>query len=388
MMRVGVLFGGLSTEKEVSLNSGEYVCARLNRRKYEVVPIFQDSKARLWILPRKLLTQNTTADVEARLEREAQRIKYEDLKSLIDFAFIALHGKYGDDGCIQGLLELLGIPYTGSGVLCSAICMDKYMAHKILAAEGIEVAREIAVSEKLWRSQPDLVIRMIKEEIGFPCVIKPNREGSSVGVNVVETEDQIPAAMESMEIIEGTKDVRKGALHHDTLVLVEEYLMGLEFSCIVLGNDNPKALLPTEIIACRHSSEPRLEDRVFTYKKKYKPGGVEKRTPARVTNATLRRIQDQVLKAYKVLGFENYGRIDGYVVDGEWVKNDGDSPSQAEYVYEGKRVLITDPNTSSGMGPGHLIYPQAAREGLRDSALLDRLIELALEAHSRKRGPL
>jgi D-alanine-D-alanine ligase len=322
------------------------------------------------------------------LERDARRIRYEDLKELIDFAFIALHGKYGDDGCIQGLLELLGIPYTGSGVLCSAICMDKYMAHKILMSEGIEVAKEIAITEKLWRSQPELVIKMIKEEIGFPCVIKPNREGSSIGVNVVHNEDEIPAAMEGTEIEQGLKDVKRGAFHHDTLVLVEEYLDGLEFSCIVLGNENPKVLLPTEIIACRHSSEPKPEDRVFTYKKKYKPGAVEKRTPARVTNATLRRIQEEVLKAYKVLGFKNYGRIDGYVVGGKWVKNEGNSPSYAEHVYDGYRVLITDPNTSSGMGPGHLIYPQAAKEGMRDSQLLDRLIELALEAHSKKRGTL
>ncbi|MCJ7667261.1 MAG: hypothetical protein MUP04_03075, partial [Anaerolineae bacterium] len=149
-MRVGVVFGGASSEREASLASGRQVYMHLNRQKYIPIPIFVDTDNRFWELPKKLTVQNTTSDIIVRLEKEAKRIAYEELKSLIDFAFIALHGKYGDDGYIQGLLELMGIPYTGSGVLASALCMDKPMAHRVLKASQLEVAHEMVVQDADW----------------------------------------------------------------------------------------------------------------------------------------------------------------------------------------------------------------------------------------------
>src|SRR4030042_3985341 len=123
-IRVGVIFGGMSSEREVSLNSGRNVFDNLDRELYEGVPVFMDNEGRLWIIPWQLVSQNTTTEIAAHLAAEARRISYEDLKKEIDFAFISLHGKYGDDGCIQGLLELLKLPYTGPGVLASALGMD------------------------------------------------------------------------------------------------------------------------------------------------------------------------------------------------------------------------------------------------------------------------
>ena len=347
MMRVGVILGGISSEREASLASGRQVCVHLNPQNYTAIPLFMDLQGRLWHIPHKLLIQNTTADIIARLEREAQGVYYEELGSLIDFAFIALHGKYGDDGCIQGVLELLRIPYTGSGVLASAVCMDKFVAHRVLKQAGVEVARELLVEDLDWAENSEAVGKQIVETVGLPCVIKPDREGSSIGVSVVNEESEIDGALEE-------------AFSWDNLALVEEYLSGLEFSCIVLGNDELQPLVPTETAT---------ENEYLTYEDKYMPGQSQKITPARVSKEVLAKIQEEVLKAYKALGMKNYGRIDGFVVDGD-------------------RILITDPNSSSGMSPSSFLFHQAADIGLNPMTLFDRMIELALEAHAAKKGPL
>ena len=346
-MRVGVVLGGISAEREASLASGRQVCVHLNPQKYSVVPLFMDLEGLLWHIPQKLLIQNTTTDVIARLEAEAARVYYEELPSLVDFAFIALHGKYGDDGCVQGVLELLHVPYTGSGVLASAVCMDKYMAHRVLKHAGVEVARELLVEDQDWAEDPQGVRARIVEAVGLPCVIKPDREGSSIGVSVVNEESEIDEAL-------------REAFSWDNLALVEERLEGMEFSCIVLGNDELQPMVPTETATVN----PYL-----TYEDKYMPGQSQKITPARVSKEVLEKIQQEVLKAYRALGMTNYGRIDGFVVDGA-------------------RILITDPNTSSGMNPSSFLFHQAADIGLNPMMLFDRMIELAREAHAAKRGPL
>ena len=223
-LRVGIIFGGMSSEKEVSLNSGRNVYDNMDREQFEPVPVFMEPSGRLWVLPWQLISQNTTTDISERLATEAERIAYEDLKGRIDFAFIALHGKYGDDGCIQGLLELLNIPYTGPGILASAIGMDKDIQQKILRAEGLGVPMSTVVGEREWRENPDAVRQRLIGEFGFPLVTKPVREGSSIGVTVVRKPEGLDAAMAS-------------ALEWDRAVLVEEFLDGTEFSCIVLEDE-------------------------------------------------------------------------------------------------------------------------------------------------------
>ena len=347
LKRVGVILGGISAEREASLASGRQVCVHLNQQRYAAVPLFMDLAGRLWQIPYKLLLQNTTNDIVARLEGEATRVPYEELRSLIDFAFIALHGKYGDDGCVQGMLEMLGIPYTGSGVTASAVCMDKHMAHRLLKQAGLEVARELLVEDLEWEEDPEGGRQRILQVVGLPCVVKPDREGSSIGVSVVREENAI-------------HDALREAFSWDNLALVEERLEGLEFSCIVLGNDDLQPLMPTETAT---------SNEYLTYEDKYMPGQSQKITPPRVSKEVIKSIQDEVLKAYRALGMANYGRIDGFLVDGG-------------------RILITDPNTSSGMSPSSFLFHQAADIGLNPTMLFDRLIELALEAHTGKRGPL
>ncbi|NJN68720.1 MAG: hypothetical protein HC884_19465, partial [Chloroflexaceae bacterium] len=180
-IRVGVLFGGRSSEREVSLASGRQVYHSLNRKTYQGVPLFLDAGGALWRLPDKLVLQNTTSDIAHRVEKEAQRVCYEDLKDLVDVVFIALHGKYGDDGCIQGVLELLDIPYTGSGVLPCAVSMDKSVAHQLLAAAGFEAVREAVVAEHAWNTDAEGITRHLTQHIGFPVSSSPPAKAQASG---------------------------------------------------------------------------------------------------------------------------------------------------------------------------------------------------------------
>lgn len=347
-LRIGILFGGMCSEREVSLNSGRNVYDNLDRERYEPVPLFMDGEGRLWLLPWQLVSQNTTVDISERAEKEAERVPYEDLRKKIDFAFICLHGKYGDDGCIQGLLELLRIPYTGSGVLASAVGMDKALQQKILEAEGIEVPASLAVSGGEWAEDREGVEKRIEETFGYPVVVKPTREGSSVGVAIVGDRASLQSGMEQ-------------ALAWDASALVEEYLDGTEFSAIVLEDGPPRVLSVTEI---------RPQSAFFTYDDKYMPGRCRKFTPPKtIPKETTARIREEVLRAYGALGFRSYGRMDGFVT------KDG-------------RVLITDPNSSSGMAPSSFFFEQAAEAGMLPSMILTELIEGARAIHGKKRGPL
>jgi D-alanine-D-alanine ligase len=348
-VRVGIILGGMSSENEVSLNSGRNVYDNLDRERYVPVPVFMDGDGRLWIIPWQLISQNTMVDVSEHLEREARRISYEQLSDEIDFAFIALHGKYGDDGCIQGLLEILHIPYTGSGVLASAIGMDKVLQQKILKVAGMNVPKSMVIAEEDWRSSQAATAEAVAATFGYPCVTKPTREGSSIGVTLITKEEDLPHGMEN-------------ALEWDAHVLIEEFLDGIEFSCIVMDSDDgPRPLSLTEI-------QPQSD--YYTYDDKYMPGRCRKFTPPRNIPAEVgKTIKREVVKAYRALGFASYGRIDGFYM------NDG-------------RILITDPNSSSGMAPSSFFFEQAAEAGMLPSMIITELIEVSRNIHRKKRGPL
>ena len=348
-LRIGIILGGMSSEREVSLNSGRNVHDNLDPELYEAVPIFMDAEGRLWVIPWQLVSQNTTMDISDHLEAEARRIAYEDLKKEIDFAFISLHGKYGDDGCIQGLLELLNIPYTGPGVLASALGMDKHLQQKILLSEGIDVPRSMVIRAWDWRNNREAIQKEVLDRFSFPLFTKPTREGSSVGVTRVDD----PAGLEA-----GIA----AALKWDNAVLAEEYLDGVEFSAIVLEEDGEARVLElTEIYP---------QSAYYTYDDKYMPGRCRKFTPPKnIPRETADRIKQSVLRAYHALGFRSYGRIDGFCL------KDG-------------RILITDPNSSSGMAPSSFFFEQAASAGLLPGMIISTLIQNALAIHREKKGPL
>jgi D-alanine--D-alanine ligase len=213
-LRVGVILGGMSSEREVSLNSGRNVYDNLDREAYAPVPIFMDGEGRLWVIPWQLISQNTTTDVTERLKEEARRISYEGLKEEIDFAFLSLHGKFGEDGCMQGLLELLGIPYTGPGVLASALGMDKYIQQRVLQAAGICVPESVLIHEQEWRNNREGVIRSLFARFKLPCFTKPPREGSSIGVTLVRDEESFARGIEV-----GPGRPRRGVPRRDRILL-------------------------------------------------------------------------------------------------------------------------------------------------------------------------
>lgn len=346
-LRVGVILGGVSSEKEVSLESGRNIFSKMDRKKFDPVAVFMDSRCTLWEIPLKLLMRNSTADIEIDLAGEARPLPYESLKERLDFIYIGLHGKYGEDGTLQGLLELIGIPYSGSGVLGSALGMDKFTARKVLAMSGIEVPKSVAVDRRAWEgAERASLLKKIETGLGFPCVVKPTREGCSTAVKKVVSPAGIPDALAS-------------AFEWDNVAVVEEFITGMEVTCGVLGNEEPRALTPSETIPTQEILS--LEDK-FLY------GQGENKTPARVSEEMRKKIQDTAVRAYKALNLRAYSRIDMFVC--------------------GDRVLVLEPNTLPGMTPSTVLFHQAAAEGLSQADFITKVIEFSLEAHRNKKGPL
>jgi D-alanine-D-alanine ligase len=347
-LKVGIIMGGVSSEKEVSLESGRNIYSKIDRKKYDPVSIFMDSQAALWEIPIKLLMRNSTRDIEEDLPEDATPIPYELLKSRVDVVCLGLHGKYGEDGCMQGLLELLRIPYTGSGVLASALGMDKWTGRKILSISGLDVPRTLPFFRQQWKPENrEAILKEISANIGFPCVVKPTREGCSTAVKKVVSEEGIPATMEE-------------ALNWDDTVLVEEFLTGMEVTCGVIGNDHPLALTPSETIPT--TAILSLEDK-FLY------GQGENKTPARLPEEILKKIRDVAVKTFQSLDLKGYARIDMFVT-------------------ESGRIVVLEPNSLPGMTPSTVLFHQAAAAGITQADLIDRIIQYAMEAHALKKGPL
>ncbi len=339
--------GGISSEKEISLESGRNIFGKLPKQRYEPLPIFMDGKGGLWLIPVKYLMRNATADIEDDLEGEARRIPYEELKKEVDVVYIALHGKYGEDGCFQGLLELLDVPYVGSGVLASALGMNKHVARRLLALEGIAVPKTVSVSRKEWKGDSHGAIVRVENEIGYPCVVKPTREGCSTAVSRVDAREEAASAMDE-------------AFRWDNDVLVEEYVEGVEVTCGVIGTDEPIALTPSETIPTADILS--LEDK-FLY------GQGENKTPARLPGEILERVKETALKTFVALGLKVYARIDMFVRNGE-------------------EVVVLEPNSLPGMTPATVLFHQAAESGISQSELMDRIVQYSLDLHRGKKGPL
>ncbi len=260
----------------------------------------------------------------------------------IDFAFILLHGLYGEDGSVQGMLELLDIPYQGSGILGSAVAMDKNLAKRLYQLEHIPVA-DWLVATGTDQDQ----CRHIVERFGLPVVIKPVRDGSSLGLTIARTEEQVMAG------------IRTG-LEHDRRVLVEKCITGREITVSVLGNDAPEPMPVIEII-------PGEEYDFFDYHAKYLPGASKEICPAQIGRELTVQAQHYAVAAHKVLQLSGYSRTD-MIID------------------EQQRIHVLETNTIPGMTETSLL-PQAVRAyGLDYSQLLERLIELGLEAHRYGRG--
>jgi D-alanine-D-alanine ligase len=305
-LRLALLMGGQSNEREISLKSGAEVQKALNPEGYEIL-IYD-------------------------LMKDLPRLVADTPK--IDVALIILHGRYGEDGTVQGLLELLGIPYQGSKVLGSAIAMNKRLSKDLYRREGLPVARDCII-----RRGEALVLDSFVEALDWPMVVKPCEEGSSIGIRIVRNKKDLASAVE-------------GALTLDKEVLLEEYIQGREITVGILGNNTLEALPLVEII-------PSEEYEFFDYEAKYKEKASREICPAEVPEKIARTAQDYALRAHKALQLRGYSRTD--------------------MIVRGSEIVLLETNTIPGMTRTSL-FPQAAQAaGLTFSALLDRLIELALE---------
>jgi D-alanine--D-alanine ligase len=352
-LRVGVFMGGKTIEKEVSFNSGRTVCDHLDASRYDIMPIFQSDKGNLYMLPWHFLHRGKISDFEHRLAKEAQEISWDDLKKLIDFVYIATHGRYAEDGTLQGFLEVLRIPYLGSKVFASALGMDKIVQKDFLSAHGIDVAKGIVINpqiiSKFDTHASDIFNELKQKNIKPPYIVKPHKEGSSLGVSIVFKDADLHNALIKASLVYPNKP---------QAVLIEEKIEGMEFSSIIITDYKTGKFLPlppTEIV-------PDPGTHFFDYEQKYMPGRSTKFTPPREHPDIIKAIQTTAMKTMEILGFTNIGRIDGFVTSD-------------------KRVIIVDPNSLSGMAPTSFLFREAAEIGMSHSALINHLIETELHAY-------
>lgn len=323
-LNVAVLMGGTSSERDISLSTGRQILGALDPARYNVYALDTQTKEKFVIEAgvRAIGSQAGDAPITAlpQIALAAQR-------DLPDVIVIALHGKGGEDGAIQGFLDTVGIPYTGSGVLASALALDKGRCKTFFAANGIRVPAGIVVR----RSDP--------REIAFPlpAVVKPVMLGSSDGVTIVAEDGDLQAAIDL-------------AFQYDDAVVVEEYIAGTEITCAVLGNDDVEPLPLIEIVPAKG---------VYDREAKYTPGATDEICPARLNAQATAEAQQIAARCHRVLGCRGMSRTDMIV------GTDG-------------RIYVLEVNTIPGMTPTSLLPRAAATAGYTFSKLLDRLIDLAL----------
>lgn len=450
-LKIGILFGGRSKEREISFAGGRTVYDNLNKSVFEAIPLFVDSFGNMVLLDWNFVYKGTIRDFYPPVEfipasntdfqyyaenlgalslpeqdeliaGIGKKIELNQLPGLIDFAFLALHGPYGEDGRIQGLLEYLHIPYSGSGILPSAIGIDKSVQKKLMVNAGFNSPRYFTIDRNDWISgKTKGTWEKARQDIGFPMVIKPANQGSSIGITILSQDDQHRfmsavekalftrwldsgewknlTAKEKIEYVRTLSDIREGigmplaintalsykedkgvlkfynpyeliayvdencdhtegfvleALDGESTVIVEGFIEGKEFSCIVLEDSDSDgkviALPPTEI---------RKGKELFDYRSKYLPGLSRKITPIEASDEQIMAIRKECERLFTELSFDVYARIDGFL------GNDG-------------KVYLNDPNTTSGMMPSSFFFHQAAEIGLTPSQFLTYIIRTSL----------
>ncbi|WP_089319068.1 D-alanine--D-alanine ligase family protein [Pontibacter ummariensis] len=442
-MKVGIIFGGPSREREISFAGGRTVYDNLDKALFEAVPVFVDSLGNFILLDWQYIYKGTVRDfyppVEALPESEhglqiymeslgelsieeqdriiakaGKRLLPYEFKNHFDFAFLALHGPYGEDGSIQGLLEWYHIPYSGSGILPSAIGIDKVVQKELLKQHGFPTPDYRTIQHAAWadKQNREQLFNRLVEELGLPLVLKAPHQGSSIGVSIIKEKDfaafeagvdrsfftktiyksqwqamgeekqvmsmkqlvdiregiGMPVVLEDGKIIyhpeellnhinetfngSGTDTITLTNVEHEQQILVESFIQGKEFSCIVVQDENgkPLALPPTEIVK---GSE------VFDYRSKYLPGLSRKITPINLPTEQIQDIRKACSKLFQDFGFNVYARLDGFIT-------------------EGGEIFLNDPNTTSGMLPSSFFFHQAAEIGLNPSQFLTYIIRTSV----------
>ncbi len=330
-VRVAVLLGGRSSEHEISLNSARSVLDALDPERYETVTVEIGRDGR-WEL-----TAGGNSDGSVAETLPVPTTKVPATLGEVDVVFPVLHGPFGEDGTVQGLLELAGVPYVGAGVLGSALAMDKDVFKAVMRDRGVPVTRNITIRQGGKPENP----------FGFPVFVKPARLGSSVGISKARTEDELAAAVEL-------------AFRHDEKVLVEEFVEGIEVECGVLGNEKPQASLPGEIVS--HGFEGADW---YDYSAKYDEGGMDLVIPPRLPQETIERVQELAVAAFVGGECEGMARVDFFV------RPEGE-------------VLLNELNTIPGFTATSVYAELFEASGLPYPELVDRLVQLALDRHERR----
>jgi D-alanine-D-alanine ligase len=331
-VRVAVLMGGRSSEHEVSVASARSVVEALDPARYETVTVEIGRDGRWEIGPA------TRAALERSGERDGDALPVPAAKvpatlSEVDVVFPVLHGPFGEDGTVQGFLDLADVPYVGAGVMASALCMDKDLFKSVLRDKGIPVTKSVTVRR----------LNGFESPFGFPVFVKPARLGSSVGITKARSPEELKAGLEL-------------AFRHDEKVLVEEFVEGVEVECSVLGNQEPVASIPGEIVANADW---------YDYSAKYDEGGMELIVPPRITSEQAERVQELSVAAFRATECEGMARADCFVrADGE--------------------VLVNELNTIPGFTATSVYAKLFEASGLPYEELLERLIALAIERHERR----
>ncbi|HUA04420.1 MAG TPA: D-alanine--D-alanine ligase family protein [Solirubrobacteraceae bacterium] len=326
-VRVAVLGGGRSSEHDVSLASAASVRAGLEEAGHVPIAI-EIGRDGVW-------------------RRDGVVVAVEPGRGFdgVDVVFPVLHGPFGEDGTVQGLLECLDVPYVGAGVLASALCMDKVMFKELMAHAGLPQVSYRAVRAEGFASERERVLGELRA-LGLPVFVKPARLGSSVGIVRVAAEDELPAALET-------------AFDHDPLAIVEAAAHGLEVECSVLGGSDPIASEPGEIVLAKG------EAGWYDYEAKYTPGGMQLIVPARVPDGVREQIKDVAINAFLRTGCYGLARVDFFV--------------------ERDRVLLNELNTMPGFTSTSVYASLFEASGIPYAEVLDRLVQLALERHAAER---
>ncbi len=437
-MRVGIIFGGQSREREISFAGGRTVYDNINKSLFEAVPIFVDSLGNFILLNWEFVYKGTIRDfypagdllpdsknyfqlyiesfrndpdkIDQAIARVGRKLAIEEIPGLIDFAFLTLHGPYGEDGNIQGILEWLRVPYSGASILPCSIGIDKEVQKKVYRQNRFKLPNYRIVKRREWLDNSRAQLAEIMDTLDFPLVVKSPHQGSSIGISIVHDETELEAGInkgffrheldlgewksmgdhEKHQFLINFTDIREGLgfpvyfqdekIYHpqvlwekldtckeekivllcedaESSVVVEDFIKGKEFSCIVIEDEEgkPLALPPTEIIKGKE---------LFDYRTKYLPGLSHKETPMRLPAPEIARIKSACETLFGIIHSDVYARIDGfYGEDGE--------------------VYLNDPNTTSGMLPSSFFFHQTAEIGLNPSEIITYIIRTSLAVRAR-----
>jgi len=364
-LRIGIIFGGRSGEHEVSIRSARSVIEAIDRSKYEVVPIaitkegnWLGAAASVKLFPmetQRLLADQKQgrADTNVTILGDPSRSGLVRLGSRasepdhLDVVFPVLHGTFGEDGTLQGLLEMAAIPFVGCGTLASACGMDKVTMKVLFKDAGLPICRHTWLLRSDWDHDKNKVTRKIVREIGFPCFVKPANLGSSVGVSKATDKKSLAKGIEL-------------AARYDRKIMVEEEVVGREIECAVIGNDEPRASLPGEYVI--HEESARFLD----YTEKYSSTGhVEFLVPAKIPKATVKKIQAMAAVAYKSIDASGLSRVDFFL------KPDGE-------------LLINEINTLPGLTEVSGFPKMWEATGVPFKSVIDQLIQMAIERHRER----